>query len=140
MASFLKPIGLNNQKALRLKNLANTMIIRNGNLPLVREELEQIPFFGQYMVNAVYQLIHNQPEPLLDGNMARLLERVFEKRKRADIRFDKDLQFLAKRIVSHSNSRELNWAILDYASEICNIQPKCINCILNSICNYQSKI
>ena len=44
------------------------------------------------VANAILLVCHEQPEPLLDSNMARVIERVFGPRKLADIRYDPYLQ------------------------------------------------
>src|SRR5690606_3640439 len=137
LARFLKPLGLHNQRAKRLSNLAKEMTKRTGQFPAERQELDTIPFIGQYIGNAIELLIHNKPLPLLDVNMARVLERYFGRRKMADIRYDPYLQRLALDIVNHSRSKEVNWAILDFAALTCTSQrPKCQICILNSKCTY----
>lgn len=134
---FLRPIGLYKQRAGRLKRLANEMVIRNEKFPKNREELEKIPFLGQYIANAVELLIFNRPTPLIDVNMARFLERYFHKRKMADIRYDTFLQKLSHEVVNHSKSKDLNWAILDYASLICKASnPLCYSCIFIKKCTY----
>ncbi len=102
---YLKPIGLYRQKAKRLKALAVEMVKRKGKLPKGRVELESIPFMGQYIANAVELIIYNKPTPLIDVNMARLLERYFGKRKMADIRYDPYLQKLSYKIVNHERSK-----------------------------------
>ena len=86
--TYLKPIGLYIQRSVRLQNLAIEMVKRNGRLPKDRKELESIPFMGQYIANAVELVIFNQPSPLVDVNMARVLKRYFGPRKMADIRYD----------------------------------------------------
>jgi A/G-specific adenine glycosylase len=135
--NYLKPIGLYSQKAKRLRKLAIEMIKRNGRLPKDRYKLERIPFLGQYIINAIELIIFNMPSPLIDVNMARLLERYFDKRKMSDIRYDPYLQNLSRKIVNHKNSREINWAILDYAAIICKARnPLCYNCLLNKKCIY----
>jgi len=115
----LKPIGLYKQRAKRLSDLAKEMVRRNGRFPKKRKELESIPFLGQYIANAILLMIHNKHKPLLDVNMARVLERFFGKRKKADIRYDKYLQELAQKIVNHPSSLEINWGILDFAQLVC---------------------
>jgi A/G-specific adenine glycosylase len=138
---YLKPIGLYRQRSVRLKNLASEMTKRNGRLPKDREELESIPFMGQYIANAVELVIFNQPSPLVDVNMARVLERYFEPRKMADIRYDPQLQKLAYKIVKHKNTKEINWAILDFAALICQARkPKCEICFLKLKCSYYLNI
>lgn len=137
---YLMPIGLYRQRAIRLKNLAVNMSSRKGELPTNREELESIPFFGQYIANAIELLIFNRPMPLIDVNMSRVLERYFGERKMADIRYDPYLQKLANKVVNIAETKELNWAILDFAAAICKAQkPLCEICILNKKCSFFNK-
>lgn len=134
---FLKPIGLYTQRALRLQNLAKEMVKRNGRLPRDRKDLESIPFMGQYIANAVELVIFNEPSPLVDVNMARVIERFFGPRKMADIRYDPYLQELAYKIVNHSKAKYLNWAVLDFAALICQARkPQCLVCPISNECNF----
>src|SRR5690349_20790111 len=110
---YLRPIGLYRQRSVRLHNLAVEMVKRNGRLPKDRQELESIPFMGQYIANAVELIIFNEPIPLIDVNMARVLERFFGPRQLADIRYDPYLQRLSYKIVEHESAKEINWAVLD---------------------------
>ena len=141
IARYLEPIGLYNQRAKRLKSLAVEMVKRYGVIPFDRQELESIPFFGQYLANAVELTVFNQRSPLLDVNMARVLERYFGKRKLADIRYDPYLQDLSYKVVDHPDSKNLNWAILDFAALICKAKtPLCNICFLAFKCNYFNEV
>ncbi|WP_276349185.1 hypothetical protein [Daejeonella sp. JGW-45] len=136
----LQPVGLYRQRARRLQDLAIEMVRLRGQFPTERKALEQIPFLGQYIVNAIELQIFNRPKPLIDVNMARLLERYFGPRKLADIRYDPYLQNLAAEVVNHSLIKEINWAILDFASMICkSSRPLCINCLLSDTCDFSKK-
>jgi len=110
----LKPIGLYKQRSVRLHAFANEMAKRGGEFPKDRKEIDKIPFVGQYIGNAIEMFVFNRPRPLLDVNMARVLENHFGKRKLADIRYDPYLQELSLKIVKHKHCKELNWAILDF--------------------------
>ena len=136
LEKHLKPIGLQKQRSERLLNLAKEMVKRNGRFPKDRKRLESIPFVGQYIANAILLFIHNEPQPLLDVNMARLLERFFEPRKLADIRDDPFLQELARIVVQHEKSKIINWAIIDFASLICKKKPLCEECVVKDYCTY----
>jgi A/G-specific adenine glycosylase len=134
---YLMPVGLYRQRAKRLQNLAIEMVRRNGRLPQNREELESIPFMGQYIANAVELVVFNKPSPLIDVNMARVLERFFGPRKMADIRYDPELQELAYMLVKHKDAKLINWAVLDYAALVCRAQrPICTNCTHKMMCQY----
>jgi len=137
LKEMLKPLGLYNQRGTRMYNLAQEIRIRNGRFPGERNQVEDLPMMGQYITNAFELYILKKKSPLLDVNMARLLERFFGERKMADIRHDPYLQTLAYRVVNVEKSKELNWAILDYASIICKKrEPKCYICSIEKICKY----
>lgn len=137
LRSFLQPIGLWRRRAASLRALAAEMTARGGVFPTTREELETLPAVGQYVANAAIVFYHGGREPLLDTNMARVLERCFAPRKLADIRYDPWLQALAKTVVDHRDARELNWAVLDLAAMVCTIRnPACEACPLNSFCRF----
>lgn len=55
----------------------------------------------------------------------------------ADIRYDPYLQGLSYKVVDHTNSKEISWAILDFAALICKAQkPLCLACPLSTKCTY----
>jgi len=132
---YLMPIGLYKQRSVRLKNLAVEMVKRNGRLPKNREDLESIPYMGQYIANAVELVVFNEPSPLVDVNMARVLERFFGPRKLSDIRYDPYLQKLSYKLVKHTKAREINWAVLDFAALVCKAKiPICNKCPIRFYC------
>lgn len=138
---FLRPVGLYTQRAKRLQLLAIEMVKRKGKLPTDRIELEAIPFMGQYIANAVELVIFHKASPLMDVNMARVLERFFGERKLVDIRYDPYLQELAYQVVAHNKSKNINWAILDFAALICKARkPLCKICPVNSMCKFYKSV
>ncbi len=132
----IKPIGLYNQRGERLYNLAQEIKRKQGQFPTNRNEVEDLPMVGQYIANAFELYIFKKNKPLIDVNMARVLERYFGERKLADIRYDKYLQRLAHIVTDTNKSKELNWAILDYAALVCKKKPLCYICMLNTNCIY----
>lgn len=136
LIEILRPLGLSTQRGKRLYKLAQELKKRRGVFPRERMIVEEMPMMGQYITNAYELFILKKPSPLLDVNMARVLERFFSQRKLADIRYDIHLQLLAKDITSHENAVEVNWAILDYAALICTSKPKCQICIFSAKCSF----
>jgi A/G-specific adenine glycosylase len=137
LQQYLQPIGLWRRRAASLEKLAGEMAKRGGVFPRTREEIQQLPNVGQYIANAILLFYHKEPQPLLDVNMARVLERFFGPRKLADIRYDPYLQSLAKAVVSSKNPAEINWAILDHATLICRIsKPLCYTCPVVDKCQF----
>jgi A/G-specific adenine glycosylase len=137
---LLRPLGLWKRRASSLLALANELQARNGRFPKCRSEIEKLPGVGQYIANAVLLLVHRKAEPLLDVNMARVLERCFGPRNLVDIRHDPYLQKLAKDVVSGRKPERINWAILDLAALIClERNPLCERCPLVAVCQNARK-
>lgn len=134
--AFLKPIGLWRRRTSSLKKLATIMATRKGVFPESRSELETLPNVGQYIANAIEMFSSRKAGPLLDVNMARVLERFFSPRVLADIRHDPYLQILAGAVVQHNSPEKINWAILDLAALICRIRPRCEICPLKQKCTF----
>lgn len=137
----LKPLGLWRRRSIALKSLARSILARQNRWPTQRAELEQMPAVGQYVASAVLIFAHRQPEPLLDVNMARVIERYFGPRTLADIRDDPYLQSLARLIVRHPEPSSINWAILDLGALICTANnPRCSDCPLRRGCRYANQM
>jgi A/G-specific adenine glycosylase len=138
---YLQPLGLWRRRAASLHELASEMVRRRGRFPRTRDQIEALPGVGQYIANAILLLCHGDPEPLLDVNMARVIERYFGPRHLADIRYDPYLQALAKAVVAGKQSTMINWAVLDHASLVCKRRlPLCGICPVARHCSYAEQI
>lgn len=131
-----RPLGLWKRRAASLTALASEMLARGGSFPDNRDELLALPAIGQYMANAILLITTGQPLPLLDVNMARVLERYFGfERTRVDIRSDPILQRSASQVLDTLDPKKLNWAILDLGALVCKpSNPVCDSCPLASRC------
>ena len=113
------------------------MTERNGRFPRRRDEIEQLPGVGQYIANSILLFSQRKAEPLLDVNMARVLERLIGPRHLVDIRYDPHLQSVSRAIVRGNRAIELNWAILDLAALVCTRHtPQCDSCPVRSHCMF----
>lgn len=140
LQDFLKPIGLYKQRGSGLYRLAQEMNKRHGRFPKSRFEVEKLPMMGQYNTNAYELFVLKKPSPLLDVNMKRVLTRFFGLKKTGNTQYKQYLLNLSKRIVNHSKSIQINWAILDFGATICSSKkPKCGTCIFKEECLYFPK-
>lgn len=137
LKEMMKPLGLYNQRGTRLFKLAQELKRRNGIFPVDIAEVQDLPMMGQYIANAYELFVLKNAKPLLDVNMARVLERFFGPRKLSDIRYDPYLQELAHNIVAHQDVEGINWGILDFAALICKVNKQLCNaCPLQQNCVY----
>lgn len=141
LRTYLQPIGLWRRRAASLQKLAAEMVRREGQFPSERDEIEELPGVGQYIANSVMLFCYGEAQPLLDVNMARVLERFFGPRKLADIRYDPYLQELARAVVRSGNPAAVNWAILDHATLVCKIvKPSCPTCPVFEKCMFANQV
>lgn len=136
----IRPLGLHRRRAQGVKKLAMS-VMRSGaknfhNL----DDLTALPSVGIYIGRAVLVNCYGEPEAMLDVNMDRVLGRYFGSRRLADIRHDKELNDLARRLVNREAPREYNWAIMDFASLVCKSQnPDCSGCPISKYCRYNTE-
>lgn len=136
LALVLAPLGLQNRRARRIKQLVTVLLENGGQVPRTRDGLLGLPGVGQYVANAYLCVAHGLALPSLDVNMARILERLFGPRQLVDIRYDPHLRETSNLVVqSAGDPRLVNWAMLDLGALYCTARaPKCEHCPLNSCC------
>ena len=137
LEQFLRPLGLWRRRATSLLGLARYAAAHNGQFSPNPDQHRDVPAVGQYVSNAIMLFQHGHSAPLLDVNMARVIERFVRPRILADIRYDPWLQAAAHWYVRGARTAEVNWAILDFAAKICKARrPLCEVCPVNSRCTY----
>ena len=114
----------------RAKNLHKTSKIlikkHNGQVPKNFQELKELPGIGDYTANILLALIYNHPRIALDGNVKRVLFRLFN----TNIR-EPDNLFKTKR------NGDLAEALMEFGALICKPQdPRCNECKLKKMCAY----
>ena len=135
LEEHFRPIGLWQRRARSIKGLAEYAAARGGVFPATPRELAVVPGVGQYVANAILLFQHGQPRPLLDVNMARVIERYVRPRRLADIRHDPWLQAAAHWLVRGDHPVLVNWATLDLANALCLPgTPRCGSCQLEARC------
>lgn len=140
LEEHFKPIGLWYRRARSMRALAEYAAARDGVFPSDPMELAKAPAVGQYVQNAILLFQHGEARPLLDVNMARVIERFVRPRRLADIRHDPWLQAAAHWLVKGEQAVEVNWAVLDFGSAICSARgPKCAGCPVESRCFSRKK-
>ena len=110
----------NMQKAARL-----IMARYGGQFPATFEDVLDLPGIGRYTAGAICSIAFNQPRPILDGNVIRVLTRVFgidgsPKEKSVNVH----LWHLAERLVE---SAAASAEISNLKSQISNPRPKISN-------------
>ena len=118
----------------RAKNLHKTASMIE-KLPNDIESLMALPGIGKNTAHAIAAFAFNQPVPVMEANVKRILCRL-EKIKTPK---DKQLWELAYKMVDKVNPFDYNQAMMDIGATICLPKnPKCSICPLSSICKGQN--
>jgi DNA (cytosine-5)-methyltransferase 1 len=137
LENILRPLGLYKHRANRLHKIIQEYKAKNGILPQNSDELHESKLSTLYISNAYELFILEHRAALLDVNMARVLSRFFCPQEFKDVRHDKVLQDFAYNVINIKKSKDINWAILDYAALICkSSKPKCSDCKLRTRCKF----
>jgi A/G-specific adenine glycosylase len=101
-----------------------------GRFPSEPEQIRALPGIGRYTAGAIASIAFGKPEPILDGNVARVLSRVF--RVDGD---DKALWKLAAELVPSEAPGDFNQALMELGATVCAPkEPRCAECPVSSLC------
>lgn len=122
----------------RARNMQKTAIIccqkHNAALPRTREELLQLPGIGAYTSGAILCFGFGQSVSFVDGNIRRVLCRIFA----LSMPSLKILDELAYLLLDTQNSFDYNQALLDLGAMICTPKsPSCLICPMQNLCSGQ---
>ena len=127
----------------RARNLKKTAIKLlkefNGRLPKDLEKLKSLPGIGEYTSRSILAIAHNKPYIPMDGNVERILKRVFLLKKENEISKEnliKKKSFFA----TSKRSNDYAQAIMEIGALVCKpILPSCILCPLTQNCKAYKK-
>jgi len=107
-----------------------------GRIPDTLTEIKKLPGVGEYTAGAILSIAHEQALPAVDGNVRRILSRVFAIRKPVgDPGEQKKLRELAAILVPAGHPGDFNQALMDLGATICRAKtPNCPDCPVASLC------
>ncbi len=107
-----------------------------GDVPADLTALRALPGIGPYTAAAVASIAFGDDAPVLDGNVMRVLSRLFRVPgvpARAATR--RTLEALATSLVPPGKARELNQALMDLGARLCRPRrSRCAECPVESLC------
>ncbi len=108
----------------------------NGKFPETHAEILQLKGIGNYTAAAISSFAYDLPHAVLDGNVYRVLSRVFGIETPIDSTIGKStFQKLADDLLDKKNPSVYNQAIMDFGAIMCKPQnPLCEKCPFSSEC------
>jgi A/G-specific adenine glycosylase len=108
----------------------------NGKFPSDYSGLLQLKGVGDYTASAIASICYNKPTAVVDGNVYRVLSRVFGVNIPVNSSFGtKEFKKLAQLHLDETQPGTHNQAIMEFGARFCVPQnPDCLNCIFNENC------
>lgn len=136
---LIKPLGIEHQRAKQLIEIARILVQHfGGRVPCSKKELVELPGVGDYIASEVLLRACNQPEPLLDRNVIRAIERIFGvKSARKRPHTDPAIWAFAKKLMPENPelAEKFSFGLLDLARKLCTSRkPQCVMCPLRDMC------
>ncbi len=138
-------------RARNLQKAAQLIVTTHkGRFPSRYDDVLALPGIGRYTAGAVCSIAYNQPVPILDGNVIRVLTRLFgiggdprEKKTNEQlwrlaeltVRFASTAKGLMFPTWSAGPCSALNQALMEFGALVCTPkQPRCAECPLRTSC------
>ena len=108
----------------------------NGRLPQTAADLMTLKGIGRYTAGAIASIAFNEPAPVLDGNVIRVLSRLTDLPDDVTQTSTKNnLWQLAEELVPLERPGDFNQALMELGQQIClPAKPMCLLCPLSTHC------
>jgi A/G-specific adenine glycosylase len=124
-------------RARNLHKAAQRIVDAHGAaLPKDPEALRSLPGVGRYTAGAVASIAFDRPEPIVDGNVARVLARLFAiETEIGSSDATAQLWSLAARLADGPEPGHLNQALMELGATLCTPRaPRCVACPVKRSC------
>jgi A/G-specific adenine glycosylase len=124
------------RRALYLHRAAQVVCSKGGQIPTTASELRALPGVGEYTAAAIASIAFNRAEAAVDGNVARVLSRLFGVTDDIGSSIGKHrIRDLAAALLPAKRPGDFNQAWMDLGSMVCTPRsPQCPRCLLASVC------
>ena len=120
-------------RARNMHKAAVQMVVSHrGKLPSERELLAALPGFGPYTVGAVLSFAFQQKAAAVDGNVIRVLSRLFASSE--DSSKKRHYEALTLSLLPEKEPWVTMEALIELGAQVCQKKPKCAECPLMEEC------
>ena len=127
----------------RARNLKKTAQIilhdHSGKVPESMSEILKLPGVGRYTAGAVLSIAFGKKVPVLDGNVKRVLSRIFLLNENGRTRKSENILWeVMENLLPESETGNFNQAFMELGATLClPINPRCLLCPLKNNCKAQ---
>ncbi len=134
---YIKTIGLYNTKAKNIIRTCETLVRQyNGRVPDRRSALEALPGVGRKTANVILNTAFGQPTIAVDTHIFRVCNRTGLAPGKTVLEVEKKLLKVVPEEFKHDAH---HWLILHGRYTCVARKPRCGSCIIEDLCEYDSK-
>ena len=125
------------RRARNLQAAAQKIVTEfQGKFPTNYEDVLKLPGIGRYTAGAVTSIAFGAPNPVVDGNVARVYSRLFTLKEAVDLpEGEKKLWKIAEENLSAEDPGDFNQALMELGATVClPVNPLCLACPVSTLC------
>jgi A/G-specific adenine glycosylase len=127
------------RRARMLHAVAREIVSKHaGEFPSEREAVLALPGIGPYTAGAILSIAFNQPEPIVDGNVARVFARITREMRQIKSKHAQAAAWAWARALVRTKGakpRALNQALMELGATVCTpAAPQCDACPVSRFC------
>ncbi len=128
-------------RARNLHAAARAIVERfKGRFPRRRKEILSLPGIGPYTAGAVLSIAFGEPVAAVDGNVRRVVARLFALKDTKGHPGMQKIESLAAALLPRDRSGDFNQALMDLGATICIPKgPRCDHCPVQDLCLARAK-
>jgi A/G-specific adenine glycosylase len=129
--------GLGYYRRARYLHRAAKILVRErkGEFPQTAADWARLPGIGPYTAAAIASMAFGEPVAAIDGNVERVLGRVFGRRHRR-----RDLREAAHELLDRARPGDFNQALMELGATVClPSRPRCPDCPIRRYCSTRGR-
>lgn len=124
-------------RARNLHYAAKTVVNEyHGQFPDSYDEIKKLKGVGPYTAAAVASIVFNEPRPVMDGNVMRVVSRWYAISEPVDTAKGMEhIRIALEQLIDHARPGQFNQAMMEFGATWCKpAKPDCANCIFKENC------
>lgn len=124
------------RRARNIQAAAQVIMAQHGGMfPSQFSDILDLPGVGPYTAGAIASTAFNLPVPCVDGNVERVLARLFDIDSPVKAQPAKGrIHELASALIPQGQARAFNQALMEFGALVCRKKPLCAACPLTTLC------
>jgi A/G-specific adenine glycosylase len=130
--------GLGYYRRARMLHAAAKVVVREhrGTFPSTAAGLRELPGIGRYTAAAIASIAFGEPVAVVDGNVERVLQRLFGRRIAGEAIWD-----AAGDLLDQKRAGDFNQAMMELGATVCTPRaPACLTCPVIQLCTTRGEL